>query len=169
MFEVAEHVEPLHLLKMLVHIREELLQENATFWLSTPNWNRKDTAANHVNEMEYRFLGSLLEYCGYEVKNTYGTFASMYDYIGQMSHEEKVLFDRLREYYDSNVLSIIFAPLFPEHSRNALWEIKPTEDADARGFPLLHQWFETERTEENKPGSTSLESWAEFDDYIHSS
>jgi len=30
----------------------------------------------------------------------------------------------LREYYDSNVLSTIFAPMYPQGSRNNLWVLR---------------------------------------------
>ena len=31
----------------------------------------------------------------------------------------------LKEYYDSNLLSIMLAPMYPENSRNILWVLKP--------------------------------------------
>jgi hypothetical protein len=37
-------------------------------------------------------------------------------------YELKEAFDRLREYYDSNYLATVFAPLFPHKARNVLWE-----------------------------------------------
>lgn len=33
-------------------------------------------------------------------------------------------FETLKEYYDSNLLSNLMAPMFPEHSRNTLWVLK---------------------------------------------
>ena len=32
------------------------------------------------------------------------------------------MFTKLSGYYDTNYLSTIFAPMFPEYSRNCLWE-----------------------------------------------
>jgi hypothetical protein len=44
----------------------------------------------------------------------------------------------LREYYDSNVLAILFAPLYPQGSRNCLWRMSHTQPADyVRKFPPL--------------------------------
>ena len=35
-----------------------------------------------------------------------------------------MLFNKLNKYYDSNIISIIFAPLYPEKSRNVMWHLK---------------------------------------------
>ncbi len=34
------------------------------------------------------------------------------------------MFEELKAYYDSNLLSVIIAPFFPEQSRNTLWVLK---------------------------------------------
>ena len=41
-----------------------------------------------------------------------------------MTDNEREMFDRLNEYYDSNLVSNIMAPLFPKYSRNCLWVLK---------------------------------------------
>lgn len=135
-FEVLEHVEPLHMLKMLAKIRE-LTTDDATIFISTPCWNRKDCADNHVNEMTYESLGAVFEANGLVVDDVYGTFASIRDYERELldaklstpvDHNYGVptrqLFERLRAYYDTNFLSCVFAPLFPAQSRNCLWELR---------------------------------------------
>ena len=33
-------------------------------------------------------------------------------------------YEFLKSYYDSNLLSVMFAPLFPRNSPNVLWEVK---------------------------------------------
>ena len=71
--------------------------------------------------MTYQAFGSLLEEMGYKILNHWGTFASIKDYKKQLNGLEDT-FDKLREYYDSNYLATIFAPLFPEYSRNCIWE-----------------------------------------------
>ena len=46
---------------------------------------------------------------------------------------------KLREYYDSNYLATVFAPMFPEHSRNVLWETQYVGKLtlEERQFPLI--------------------------------
>ncbi len=135
-FEVLEHVEPKMMFDMLEHMKH-LSSPDARFFISTPCWNRTDCAANHVNEMLYESLGAGFERHGFVVENVYGTFASIRDYEHlldpgrqgvdidhcEANHLNDV-FNQLREYYDTNFLSCIFAPLFPAQSRNCLWELR---------------------------------------------
>lgn len=154
-FEVLEHVEPAHMVRMLKKIRE-LMNPNGTFFLSTPCWNRVDCAGNHVNEMLFETLGSVLESVGFSILGVWGTFASIRDYEGilQASHPEwHRLFNRLREYYDTNFLSCIFAPIFPANSRNCLWQVCPKIPA-SRTTPSLSEiqppWSSSTRWEDFK-------------------
>ena len=120
-FEVLEHVEPIKAIEILQHL-PKFLSENSVSWFSTPCWDEKvGAAANHVNEMTYQAFGSLLEEMGYKILKHWGTFASIKDYKKQLNGLEDT-FAKLREYYDSNYLATIFAPLFPEYSRNCIWE-----------------------------------------------
>lgn len=120
-FEVLEHVEPQHMVRMLMKMRRLVAKPHGEVILSTPCWNLTDCAANHVDEMRYTTLGSVLEEVGFRIKEVYGTFASQRDYLHRLDDAQQVLFKRLGEYYDSNFLSCVFAPLFPAESRNALW------------------------------------------------
>ena len=120
-FEVLEHVEPIKAIEILQHL-PKFLSENSVSWFSTPCWDEKvGAAANHVNEMTYEAFGSLLEEMGYKILKHWGTFASIKDYKTELNGLQDT-FDKLREYYDSNYLATIFAPLFPHKSRNVLWE-----------------------------------------------
>ena len=121
-FEVLEHVEPIKAIAILDHLPKFLGQDSVS-WFSTPCWDEKvGAAANHVNEMTYEAFGSLLEEMGYKILDHWGTFASIKDYKGKLDAFQSGTFAKLREYYDSNYLATIMAPLFPEHSRNVLWE-----------------------------------------------
>jgi 2-polyprenyl-3-methyl-5-hydroxy-6-metoxy-1,4-benzoquinol methylase len=129
-FEVLEHVEPRHMLDILDNV-QRLLSDGGTAFFSTPCWNRTDCAANHVNEMTYSALGAVFEAADFEVEKVYGTFASIRDYEHMMPHFTEItelplrhVFNLLREYYDTNFLSCIFAPIFPAQSRNCIWELK---------------------------------------------
>jgi 2-polyprenyl-3-methyl-5-hydroxy-6-metoxy-1,4-benzoquinol methylase len=137
-FEVLEHVEPAHMLKMLSHIRS-LMSPTGTAFFSTPCWDVVSCAANHVNEMKYHALGAIFEKNGWTINAVHGTFASQRDYVHRLSPIEKTLFDKLSDYYDSNVLACIFAPLYPDGSRNCLWELSPvpTTPGEERFKPIF--------------------------------
>lgn len=123
-FEVLEHVEPEHMIAMLLKIKS-LLTSGGVFIMSTPCYDEFTGAAdNHVNEIKYETLGSILEYLGFDTSIKYGTFASQKDYKHQLTKDGYArLFDKLSDYYDSNVLATIFAPLYPHMSRNCLWDL----------------------------------------------
>lgn len=122
-FEVVEHIEPEHVHRLLIKIADTLSAEGRAF-ISTPCFNGK-AAANHVNEMTYAAFGRMLEDHRFIIEATYGTFASISDYKDNLAKWDlQPAFNALREYYDVNLLSIIFAPLFPGNSRNCLWKIK---------------------------------------------
>jgi 2-polyprenyl-3-methyl-5-hydroxy-6-metoxy-1,4-benzoquinol methylase len=120
--ECAEHVEPAMLKDMLAGMRDSLVKGYGRLWISTPCWDYVSCAANHVNEMTYAAFGAMLSDAGFYIENVSGTFASISDYKHKMSPAYLEVFNDLRDYYDSNVLSTIFAPMFPAQSRNCLWE-----------------------------------------------
>lgn len=124
-FEVFEHVEPAHGVRMLRHMKK-LLSADGRLMLSTPCYSEKTGAAdNHVNETTYEALGSILEAVGFEVEDVWGTFASIKDYIDRIAEDGwSALFDQLRDYYDTNYLATVFAPLYPSRARNCLWVLK---------------------------------------------
>jgi len=131
-FEVLEHVEPAHARRMVEKITELAKASEASggechIFISTPNWDPDVGAAdNHVNEMRFGAVGYLLESAGLEVLHHYGTFASQRDIKPAMTDGDKSLFDRLSQYYDSNYLSTVFAPLYPALARNTLWHCRYT-------------------------------------------
>jgi hypothetical protein len=128
-FEVLEHVEPAHTLAILQRIRS-LLEDDGVAFISTPVYDA-DTgaAANHVNEMSYKGLEFLIKYAGLKIDQVNGTFASIKDYKDQIDKDGLTpVFDRLREYYDTNYLSTIFAPLYPRLSRNCIWRLSKSFD-----------------------------------------
>ncbi len=139
MFEVIEHVEPLHGASILRNLHS-LLDEDGRFLMSTPCYDeRVGTADNHVNEIKLDVLGWMLEECGWTVVDYWGTFASQRDYKPFLAeHGLVAAFDELSSYYDSNVMAVLFAPLFPRQSRNCLWELKKRSLSDGpRRFTSL--------------------------------
>lgn len=155
-FEVCEHVEPAGTLALLKGIKEHLAVNGVAF-ISTPCYNA-DTgaAANHVNEMSYSAFGSMIEYAGLYVHRVFGTFASIKDYRPIMTPTQAEVFDQLREFYDSNYLATLMAPLFPAQSRNCLWEVLAGDRGEPTrvSFPaLMHQV---------DPKNSSSDKWESF-------
>jgi len=125
-FEVLEHVHPAICVRLVRNIYN-LLDDGGHAFFSTPVWNGS-AANNHINEMKRTTVGALLEHCGFAIENHYGTFAS------QSEIEQLVrisgggpFWDALGDYYDSNVLSNIFAPMFPHGSRNCIWHVRKSK------------------------------------------
>jgi 2-polyprenyl-3-methyl-5-hydroxy-6-metoxy-1,4-benzoquinol methylase len=131
--EVFEHVHPAFGLRMLRNLLE-LAEDGADFFFSTPCFNGS-AADNHISETSYTAMGSILERVGWNIDLHYGTFASQADYLPHMTADVRWIFEALSHYYDSNVLSVIFAPLFPEYSRNCLWHCR--KESVVPKFPLL--------------------------------
>lgn len=138
-FEMMEHVEPLHAWRALCKINSLLVRGDAIALFSTPCYDERVGAAdNHVNEMTRDVFMQMLSDAGFKIEACYGTFASQGDYLPLMTPEERRIFDSLRNYYDSNVLSLIFAPMFPQASRNCLWHCVPVRDPLEK--PQLSEW-----------------------------
>ena len=133
-FEVLEHVG-----KQNAHVFLENFKacgrEDATYYLSTPNYDKNVGAAgNHtydsgdgrgiaVQEFEHGELSEILQE-HFVIKQKFGTFASQRDYVHLMDEHQRIIYDRLHEYFDVNLLSNFMAPMFPEQSRNTLWVMK---------------------------------------------
>lgn len=122
MFEVLEHNEAARGVEILNQIKS-FMDKDTTFFMSTPNYDGVNKAGNHVYEWEYDELRQQLETLGFQIQNVWGTFASQKDYVHDLTPAQRVIFDELRSYYDSNVLAVIFAPAFPRQSRNCLWQL----------------------------------------------
>lgn len=133
-FEVAEHVGKQNIDAFLTNMRD-CGNENATYYISTPNYDEKVGAAgNHtydsgdgrgvaIHEFSHAELqGHIEKY--FTIEKKFGTFASIKDYKHLLNEWQVQMFESLKEYYDSNLLSVIMAPFFPEQSRNTLWVLK---------------------------------------------
>lgn len=137
-FEVLEHVTPAKCRAILKNFKD-LADLGSDVIVSTPCWDPKVGAAdNHINEMTHHALGALLEDMGFYIEGVFGTFASQRDLKTVMNPNgpAAAIFERLSGYYDSNYLSTIFAPLFPEQSRNCLWHLKSAKTAGFVGGKL---------------------------------
>jgi len=134
-FEVMEHIGHANADKFLENIWYHCGKDTRVY-LSTPNYDPKVGAAkNHllgpdkeIGEWDhFELQEKLSEYFDIEAK--YGTFASMKDYKEEIVGDwRQQMFDALKEYYDTNLISVIMAPLIkPEHARNCLWVLRAKE------------------------------------------
>jgi len=130
-FEVIEHIGHANAPQFLENMRL-LANKDTVILLSTPNYDDKvGPADNHIidgeiGEWKHEELQSLLEQY-FLIEKKIGTFASMKDYKDFIyKHEWKgKMFDELHQFYDSNMMSIIMAPLVPaELARNCIWVLK---------------------------------------------
>jgi len=127
-FEVFEHVHKKNGDNLMENIKRHC-NENTIVLVSTPVYNEEvGAAANHTYDgmVHERTFNEMRELCErhLEVEMVYGTFASQRDYKKTMLVEDLIVFNKLRNYYDSNLVSVIFAPLYPQLSRNCLWKLR---------------------------------------------
>lgn len=135
-FEVMEHIghenADAFLKNILTHCRPDTV-----IYISTPNYDpRVGAAENHmlgpdreVGEWDhFELQDKLSQY--FTIEKKYGTFASIRDYKPLLNGWQKEMFDSYSEYYDTNILACLMAPLFPEQARNCLWVLKAKEVDD---------------------------------------
>jgi 2-polyprenyl-3-methyl-5-hydroxy-6-metoxy-1,4-benzoquinol methylase len=128
-FEVIEHIGKHNARKFLSNI-VQCMNKDTILLLSTPVFDEKvGAASNHIidgeiGEFGFDELKHILEEF-FIIENVWGTFASQRDYKIDMHDTLKELYTRAHEYFDSNILSNLMAPLIsPEKARNCLWRCK---------------------------------------------
>ena len=125
-FEMLEHNTPAKCCRILRNIHQ-IANKDTTIFISTPVFNGK-AAANHINEMTFDMMKALLRTSEFDILKTYGTFASQKELEPVLyetgDNDLTIAYEYLKEYYDSNLLACFLAPLFPQYSRNVLWEVK---------------------------------------------
>lgn len=130
--EVIEHMKVEHGKKLLKGCFE-LLRPGGIMLMSTPVYDGVHHAANHIHEYEIPELQKLIEKAGFIIDRRFGTFMNVRDigngarneFIGDGSDIDnraiKSMAKALGDYYDNDALATIFAPLYPDASRNNLW------------------------------------------------
>lgn len=123
--EVIEHMAVKHGAAMLKGCHE-LLKPGGTMLMSTPVYDGKRHAANHIHEYTIEELQKATEKAGFKVVKRYGVFMDI-KHIGKAPSEPvpasaiQQVRKGLEGYYDNDAISCIFAPLYPDHARNNLW------------------------------------------------
>ena len=137
-FEVIEHIGKenvdIFLNNMTMHANK-----NTIIMISTPVYDEKVGAAkNHIIngnicEFEYDELEEILKKY-FKIINVYGTFASQKDYKPIMNEWQMNFYNSVKEYFDSNILSNLMAPMFPKYSRNCMWILQTKDLQDQYGL-----------------------------------
>jgi len=125
--EVIEHMKVEHGRKLLRNAFA-CLKPGGTMLMSTPCYDGKRHAANHIHEYTVPELQKATEKAGFEVVKRYGAFMDI-KHIGKKDRSNNEctdaaiteVYQALREYYDNDALSCFFAPLYPDNARNNLW------------------------------------------------
>lgn len=120
--EVIEHMTVAaggELLRGLRHC----LKDDGVLLLSTPVFNGK-AAKNHIHEYTVEELALALRHAKLDVVRRYGTFASWRDLKKAASREEVALLEQLHDYYAHDVTACFLAPLYPDASRNNVWQLR---------------------------------------------
>lgn len=137
-FEVIEHMQPEAALILLQHTRQ-LVADDGVFLLSTPVYDGKAKARNHIHEFTIEELQGLIATAGWTVKQRYGTFANINDLKKVVPPEQLQLLEQLHCFYSWDVLVNFLAPLYPDASRNNVWVLVKSKEAAASSAPQQQQ------------------------------
>lgn len=130
-FEVIEHMKVEHGTNLLKGMFA-CTKPGGVLLLSTPVYDGKRHAANHIHEYTVPELQKAIEKAGYVVERRFGTFMDI-KHIGKaetsigaadpkkVMEAVKLVRQGLEQYFDNDAISNIFGPLYPDHSRNNLW------------------------------------------------
>jgi 2-polyprenyl-3-methyl-5-hydroxy-6-metoxy-1,4-benzoquinol methylase len=117
--EVVEHFESKYIDHVLNQLKKSL-KLGGTLYLSTPNYDHVHKAKHHIYEFTAQeLMDHILKY--FKIERMIGTFASQKDIIPVLTEEEKKVFDMYKEFWSSDLLSVIFASQHPFESRNILY------------------------------------------------
>jgi SAM-dependent methyltransferase len=132
--EIIEHM-PVEAGKRLLKHAYQALKPGGLMLMSTPVYDGKHHAANHIHEYTVPELEAAVRKAKFTVERRFGTFMDV-KHIGKANSGNgacstpelvaldaaiKVVKPALAEYFDNDALSNIFGPLYPDHARNNLW------------------------------------------------
>jgi 2-polyprenyl-3-methyl-5-hydroxy-6-metoxy-1,4-benzoquinol methylase len=131
-FEGIEHI-PHRYGEALMGNIAAVMGADTALLISTPIFNGQAAANHHVEgvrteytwEELHALLSKFMDMHPKAWKN-WGTFASKDEILPLVSQNPELLkiYERLEQYYDSNLMAVLFAPLFPRFSRNSMWEMR---------------------------------------------
>jgi len=119
-YEVIEHMRVDNGAKMLKACYD-LLKPSGVMLMSTPCYDGKRHAANHIHEYTVPELQKAAEKAGFKIERRFGTFMDIKHIKKHPDRAVGQVAAMLEEYFDSDAISNIFGPLFPDQARNNLW------------------------------------------------
>jgi SAM-dependent methyltransferase len=122
-FEVIEHMQKGNGDKLLEGLKG-MLKPEGTLILSTPVYNEKHMAANHIHEYRFEELKDNFQRAGLKVERVHGTFMTSQSLKRVCTKEELALVEELHQWHGWDVLSTFLAPKYPEASSNCCWILK---------------------------------------------
>jgi 2-polyprenyl-3-methyl-5-hydroxy-6-metoxy-1,4-benzoquinol methylase len=122
-FEVIEHM-PKAAGQRLLKAMATCLKPAGTLLLSTPVYNEKHMAANHIHEYREGELESCIVKAGLEVVRKHGTFMTSQAIKRVATKEERKLIDELSQFYCWDVLANFLAPKYPAAASNICWVLR---------------------------------------------
>lgn len=124
--EVIEHmtVESGKLLLEAIHTK---MCTGSQLLLSTPVFNGK-AAENHIHEYTIPELTNLIMSTGLRIKKRFGTFMNI-PKLKLVTAAHQQLAEELTQYFDSDAVSCIMAPMYPDLARNNLWILEKENQA----------------------------------------
>lgn len=137
--EVIEHINA-ELGKKFLKAAYESLKPGGVMLMSTPCYDGKRHAANHIHEYTVPELMAITEKAGFKVERRFGTFMDVKhigkeapDFDPELQDATKKLRKALSEYYDNSAISCFFAPLYCDHARNNFWVCRKPLDGVKKG------------------------------------
>lgn len=124
-FEIIEHMPVDAGVRLLKHCYNAL-RPGGLMIMSTPVYDGKHHAANHIHEYTVPELQALVEKAGFRIEQRFGTFMDV-KHIGKAIPQGgeleavRIVKRALEQYFDNDALSNIFGPLYPDHARNCIW------------------------------------------------
>lgn len=132
-FEVIEHM-PVEAGQKLLSACFESLKPGGVMLMSTPVYDGRRHAANHIHEYYVDELQEATEKAGFTIERRFGTFMDI-RHIGKVDPKSsdaryddaeigaavRLVKHYLSQYFDNDAISNIFGPLYPDHARNNLW------------------------------------------------
>jgi len=123
-FEVIEHM-PVTRGRYLLRGIRECLKSDGVALVSTPVYNGRHMAANHVHEYGFEELTREFRTTGLRVDRVVGTFMTSQAARRVATPAQRALLEELHvKWYAWDVLACFLAPLYPEASSNCCWVLR---------------------------------------------
>lgn len=123
-FEVIEHM-PVERGRALLKAIRECLKPDGLALLSTPVYNGKHMAANHIHEYEFNELAEEIRRADLSIDRVVGTFMSSQAAKRVTTPAQRALIEELHaKWYSWDILANFLAPLYPVASSNCCWILR---------------------------------------------